>query len=195
MLGSVRNAFGVEIKRSGEFQSVLTGHGEESKKKTRKEKDEEEEKKIKTQLVEVGQKVENALDKSGMKGSADVMATPDGVRVRVKGEALFASGSYEIKPESAELLKKLAQIIRKTRFTLTVEGHTDNVPMTGGAVYKSNWELSAARAAVVTRYLIRQRIPPDRLRAAGYGFMRPIASNHTPEGRAKNRRVEFLVKK
>ncbi len=190
MLGSVQGAFGVKVKREGEFQSVLTGNAEEDKKKAEEEKKE----KIVRQLKEVGESMKRAVDKSGLQKSSDVVATPEGIRVRVKGESLFASGSYKIKPEARKLLNNLARIIRNSKFQLVVEGHSDNVPVSGG-LYKSNWELSGARAAVVTRYLISRKAPKNRLKAAGYADVRPIAPNDTAEGRAKNRRVEFLVRK
>jgi chemotaxis protein MotB len=75
---------------------------------------------------------------------------------------------------------------------LSVEGHTDNVPISGR--FPSNWELSTARATTVLRELIEHHgIPADRLQAAGYADERPVASNDTPDGRAANRRVELVV--
>jgi chemotaxis protein MotB len=76
---------------------------------------------------------------------------------------------------------------------IRVEGHTDNVPM-NSTVYRSNWDLSAARAANVVRLLTSQTsIPPEMMIAVGYGEYRPIADNSTEEGRAKNRRIDIIV--
>jgi chemotaxis protein MotB len=77
-------------------------------------------------------------------------------------------------------------------YQLSVEGHTDNVPIQT-ARYPSNWELSSARAARVTRKLIEQGVAADRIRAIGYGDTRPRSENDSAEGRAKNRRVTFVL--
>jgi len=129
-----------------------------------------------------------------MSKDAKMTMTPEGLLVRVKGESLFAPGSAKINPKSTKLLDGLASILRQSGLSIKIEGHTDNVPMSS-AMYASNWELSGARAAVLARYLIMKKVDPKRISAVGYADMRPIADNSTPEGRAKNRRAEFLVKK
>jgi chemotaxis protein MotB len=90
------------------------------------------------------------------------------------------------------VVDKLAAAIGRLPNKLAVEGHTDNVPISGR--YASNWELSTARATMVLRELIeRHGISPSRLSAAGYADERPLATNDTAEGRAVNRRVELVV--
>jgi chemotaxis protein MotB len=78
---------------------------------------------------------------------------------------------------------------------LRVEGHTDSIPIIGKLTekYPTNWELSTARSSAVVRYLIELGAPKEKLAAVGYADARPIASNSTVEGRAKNRRVEFII--
>ncbi len=194
MLGSVQGAFGVEIRREGEFKGTLTGEGTETEKE---EKEKQEKAKLKRQLVQVTNQIKKAAKEANMSDNTEITSTPDGVLVRVKGEALFNSGATRINSSAVKLLKELASILKSTGFFLTVEGHTDNVPLRPGAnsLYKSNWELSGVRAAVVVRYLRTRMVDKSQLAAAGYADMRPVASNDTAEGRARNRRVEFLIKK
>ncbi len=119
-----------------------------------------------------------------------------GVRIRLGENVLFESGSAELKEESKLILK---EIYNKLDFSnikeLRVEGHTDSIPIVGmlKRKYPSNWELSTARASAIVRYLIKLGAPKHKLVAVGYADTRPIASNSTPEGRMKNRRVEFLI--
>ena len=76
---------------------------------------------------------------------------------------------------------------------LQIEGHTDNLPVKKGQIYKDNWELSTKRALSVLRYLIKQGIKPSRLSASGYGSFQPIDKNNNPKSRKKNRRIEMKI--
>ncbi len=109
---------------------------------------------------------------------------------------LFDSGKADIKPEGRTVLQKVADVISQVEDkAVRVEGHTDNVKI-GGALtraFPSNWELSAARAINVARYLQRLGVDPSLLSAAAYGEYRPVSENDTPEGRAKNRRIEIVL--
>jgi chemotaxis protein MotB len=193
MLGSVQGAFGVTVRREGTYQDILTGNASkiaEDKKKKKKEEEEE----FKRQLEQVSQSVADAAHASKLEDAVTTVSTSDGMRIRVKGEAVFPSGSAKISPQAAPLLDQLARAIKKAGLPLTVEGHTDNVPMKS-ALFADNWELSGARAAVVARYLILKGTPEDKIQAVGYADFMPLGENTTPEGRAKNRRVEFVVMK
>jgi chemotaxis protein MotB len=109
---------------------------------------------------------------------------------------LFDSGKADIKPEGRQVLQKVAEVIGQVEDrAIRVEGHTDNVKI-GGALtraFPSNWELSAARATNVARYLQRLGVDPNLLSAAAYGEYRPVSENDTPEGRAMNRRIEIVL--
>ena len=116
--------------------------------------------------------------------------------VDVVDKILFDSGQAEIKPEGFAVLKKVVDIlIPVTDKIIRVEGHTDNVPIKGGLAkrYPTNWELSAARAITVTRYLENEGLDPALLSAAAFGEYQPVADNATPEGRAKNRRIAIVL--
>jgi chemotaxis protein MotB len=109
------------------------------------------------------------------------------------GAALFESGSASISPDAFPVLNELTRIIKARLCRVRVEGHTDNVPIFTEK-FDSNWELSATRAVNIAKYFIQEgNIAPERLSAVGYGELRPIEPNDTPEQRARNRRVEIVL--
>lgn len=132
------------------------------------------------------------LDTRDLRGAVALTRTATGVRLRLADNLLFASGRAEIRPAGAELLRRLQPLLADVPGTIRIEGHTDNVPI-ATARYPSNWELSAARAIAVVRRLIGLGLAERRLEAIGYGANRPIASNATAEGRARNRRVAVVL--
>jgi len=118
-----------------------------------------------------------------------------GLVITVVGDLLFDSGKAKIRPEAFDLLTKVSTILRDNmaQFNVGIEGHTDNVPIKQSG-WKSNWELSTARALSVLHYLANEQgISPERLSAIGYGEYRPLASNETKDGRKQNRRVEIVI--
>jgi len=115
-----------------------------------------------------------------------------GVMVSLNDELLFDNGVAELKQEARPLLASIAALARQARRSLVVEGHSDNMPLRNGR-FASNLELSAARAARVYASLVNEEaIDPAAMSASGYGEYRPVATNATPEGRARNRRVDIL---
>ncbi|MFC6490955.1 peptidoglycan -binding protein [Nitratireductor sp. GCM10026969] len=124
-----------------------------------------------------------------------------GDRFVFQSEVLFASGATEINPTGQEEMQKLAdavldlqeEIPPEINWVLRVDGHTDDVPLTGTGRYRDNWELSAARAIAVVEFLIDQGVPASRLVAAGFGEYQPLDTSGTPEARARNRRIELKL--
>jgi chemotaxis protein MotB len=114
------------------------------------------------------------------------------VEVEINNSVLFATGSADLEPQARPVLEQLAQILAPFPNPIRVEGFTDDRPIST-AVFPSNWELSAARAAGVVRMLASLGIVPQRMAVAGYGEHRPVADNDTPEGRHKNRRVVLII--
>lgn len=104
---------------------------------------------------------------------------------------LFNPGSSQIAPEGQKLLARFLPLMEHTHVKMRIEGHADNTPI-HDATYQNNYYLSLGRAGSVARSLLDQGADPDRLALMAYGDRRPIASNSTPEGRARNRRVEIL---
>jgi len=123
----------------------------------------------------------------------------DGFIIQMPANLLFRPGSAVIENDDAILfIKRVALMITKMSndMDIVVRGHTDNMPLPSESLYKDNWELSTARAVSVVKELINSDVRPLRLTAAGHAQYRPITTNATPEGRARNRRVElhFLSK-
>lgn len=118
-----------------------------------------------------------------------------GLVITVVGDLLFDSGKAVIRPEAYSLLEKVSSVLKDNmaQFNVGIEGHTDNVPIKASG-WKSNWELSSARALSVLHYLVTdQGVSPERLSAIGYGEYRPVDSNDTKNGRGQNRRVEIVI--
>ena len=118
-----------------------------------------------------------------------------GLVITVVGDLLFDSGKANIRPEGDAVLNKVALVLKENvpQFNVGIEGHTDNQPIKHSG-WKSNWELSSARALSVLHYLVNEKgISPYRLSAIGYGEYRPVASNNTKSGRQLNRRVEIVI--
>jgi chemotaxis protein MotB len=118
------------------------------------------------------------------------------VVLQLKNDVLFDKGEAEVKPEGKQTLGEVAATLRGVgakRFQ--VAGHTDAEPITTDKKkdFPTNWELSAARAIAVVKLLVNQGVDPGTLSAAGYGPYDPVASNATPDGQAKNRRIEITL--
>jgi len=116
------------------------------------------------------------------------------VYVSMTDKLLFKSGSSSVEEKGKEAIKKLAEVLNRNQdIGITIEGHTDNVPIRTN-LYKDNWDLSVARATNIVRMLNEDfSVDPTRLTASGKGENFPVASNETPEGRAKNRRTEIIL--
>jgi chemotaxis protein MotB len=124
-----------------------------------------------------------------------------GDRFLFSSEVLFPSGASDLLPEGRAQIAQVAQILAEVSddipegidWILRVDGHTDNIPVSGGA-FADNWELSQARALSVVRYMVNQLgFPPERLAATGFGEYRPVNPANTPEARAQNRRIELKL--
>jgi chemotaxis protein MotB len=114
--------------------------------------------------------------------------------IALPSEVLFASGKAELaKKGEKALLKVGAALAEMTTQRIQVAGHTDNLPIGEKLEWTDNWELSAARALTVTRFLIAQGVVPTNLSAAGHGEFDPAASNDSANGRKKNRRIELIL--
>jgi len=122
-----------------------------------------------------------------------VIATKEGVVVRISGSFLFDSGRAELKPAAIPILDQLSKDLRGMSNDVRVDGHTDNIPVDSPR-YATNWELSTARAVTVARFLAEiGQVPASRLGATGYGEFHPLGPNDTREQRALNRRVEIRI--
>lgn len=143
---------------------------------------------------ELAEKVEEAITEQGLEDMVELEFTSQYVELTLQGALLFDSGSAVLKEESIPVLEKLGVMLeRYAESTIEIEGHTDNMPMSG-AKYSNNDELSSGRALSVFNYLIEYtNLDPAMVKHAGRGEYIPIADNTTQEGRAMNRRVEIRI--
>jgi chemotaxis protein MotB len=131
------------------------------------------------------------------KGKITITQLEGKLKVNMVDEILFDSGETTIKPEGIQVLERVGKVLLNVKDqTINIAGHTDNVPIGPDLVkkYPTNWELSAARATSVARYLQdKSGIDPRLISATGYGQYQPIESNETEKGRARNRRIEIVL--
>ncbi len=114
------------------------------------------------------------------------------VRIELDSEILFESGEAALADKAIKQLKSLSDILTMDDYLISIEGHTDNIPI-HTARYPSNWELSSARASRVARFFIAQGISAEKVRVIGYAHSKPVQSNETAAGRKRNRRVAIIV--
>lgn len=145
---------------------------------------------------ELYQKVRNHITINGLDYALNVSKDDDLIIIRITDTALFGSGQESIRPEAINLLDSIVSLFEQYDEAIQriqIEGHTDNVPI-HSARFKSNWDLSTSRAVSVVQYCIENSsLSPMKYTASGYGEYHPIADNDTEEGKAKNRRVDFVI--
>jgi chemotaxis protein MotB len=142
--------------------------------------------------------IQEYLNENQLSESVTVLEEEAGLLLRFQDNILFDSGSADLKPESLEIMSYIAQLLNAEDFEdkfISIEGHTDNVPMNSPR-YPSNWELSVVRSSNVVRFLVENNnMDPKRISASGYSEYHPVAPNDNAENRAKNRRVDILILK
>lgn len=154
---------------------------------------------IEADLKSLIENLDEYAETLGLGERLEIKPEERGVVIRFMDNVLFDSGSAEIKPESLEILKSVAEMLNREEFSkrqIKVEGHTDSDPILRSAKFPTNWELSSARATNVLRYLVEvENIEGNRISSSGYSYYRPILPNDTPENKAKNRRVDIVILK
>lgn len=137
----------------------------------------------------------NDLQSEVAAGRVQIEQLRDGLHVKLAQEILFDSGSAELSREGERVLGKVAGRLTQVDHKIEVQGHSDNVRISGALAtrYASNWELAGARAAVVVRLLVKRGVPKERLQATSFGETQPVSPNDTPEGRARNRRIDIRL--
>ena len=142
--------------------------------------------------------INDYLEQNELSESVTVLDEEAGLLLRFQDNILFDSGSADLKAQSQEIMSYIAELLNAEDFKdkfISIEGHTDNVPM-NSAKYPSNWELSVGRSSNVVRFLVEDNnMDPKRISASGYSEYHPVASNENNENRAKNRRVDILILK
>ena len=139
----------------------------------------------------IAQKLRAMLMADAVPQNASGLSADDvGIQLRVTNDAMFEPGAAEITAGGKRILESVLEILREYNVYIVVRGHADTGE-TENSPYPSPWELSAARGAVVARYLVEQGINPTRLRTVSYGATRPLEPGLSEESRRRNRRVEF----
>jgi chemotaxis protein MotB len=148
------------------------------------------------EFARIKKRLDEYAGSHGFSSSVKTIIEPRGLVIRVlTDELLFASGQANLDPRAFGLLGEVSRLLNvDITHPIDVEGNTDNVPIHSGQ-FPSNWELSTARASTVLRFLAEHGVGPSRLTAVGYADERPLQSNETAAGRARNRRVEIVMKR
>ena len=133
-----------------------------------------------------------ALRRNGLEDQVQLQIQENRVSIAIRDRLLFASGQSDIRQDGQMVLRRLTALLRDLPGVISVEGHTDDVPIQSDR-FPSNWELAAGRAAAVVRTLTEHGLPVRRLRAIGYADSRPVARGTDTESRARNRRVTLVI--
>ena len=146
------------------------------------------------ELGEIQEKIEAYIKEKGLSPRLQTILTTKGLLLTIKEGVLYPSGSADITAQADAMAAEIAKLlVTDVPRTIYIEGHTDNVPVSGDR-YPSNWELSSGRAINFMKILLENEgLDPRKFSATGYGEYQPVATNETPEGRAENRRVEVLI--
>ena len=148
-------------------------------------------------LTRTQEELSKSLQDEISKGNITIQQVRDRLTINMVDRVLFDSGQAQVKPAGVKVLKQVGDVLNKiTDKQIRIEGHTDNVPISSKLQdrFKTNWELSTARATTVVRYLIDQGgVDRQYLSAVGYADTHPLASNDSEEGRSSNRRIEIVL--
>lgn len=137
-------------------------------------------------------RLQQAVAEGALAGKATIAVTDLTVKIALNPESFFAVGSARLAPGTLAVLEGMVDHIRMFPNDIIIEGHTDPTPVRGGA-YRSNWELSIARAVGVVDFFTVSGIDPKQMVAAGYGEFHPAFANDSEINRAKNRRIEITL--
>jgi len=185
-----------EINRERQQKPTPVEHKERPTEMVKQKIPQEEMEKVTQMLQSLSQAMSPSSDLTKKSGSADVSLSEseDGFIIRLPSNLLFSAGKAVITNDDALLyLKRIAMIVQRLPKDIHINaiGHTEEVAPSNESPFKDNWELSTARAVSVTKELLKNNIDPKRIMASGKASYEPIASNETPEGEAKNRRVDL----
>ncbi len=183
---SLRQGFGISIMPASGGEGVLSGEGGgviPFPSIPQRNRD----------FMRVSQALAERSRAAGALQAVSVNMRREGIAITISGGVLFPSGGVELSAESKQILDEVARILAPMPNQVRVEAHTDDLP-TNDPLYPTNWELSAARAASVVRYLVDQgQIAPQRLMAVGCAEFAPLFPNDSREHRALNRRADIVI--
>ncbi|HJK98560.1 MAG TPA: OmpA family protein [Polyangiaceae bacterium LLY-WYZ-14_1] len=189
MLGSVKEAFGVQFEHPGSFQALATSPIELSKQES-------------TRIVPLNQaenqavqEMQRLIQQLDLQDDVEILMSSRGLILRLRDHILFPTGSDQLSEEAAPVLDKIRELALVFPAGLSIEGHTDDRPI-HTARFPSNWELSSARATAVLRYFRKDdELDIRRLKVVGFADTQPVDEADSDEARSKNRRVEFVFER
>lgn len=147
-----------------------------------------------TKLAELMGVITTYVKENNLGEQIFVADKPQGIEITLSDRFLFDAGKADLKSPALPALQQLSGLFKDIGATISIEGHTDNTPVSATSRYNDNWELSGARALSVLRFFIdNEGLDPDTFQYAGYADTRPSADNTTAAGKQKNRRVEIIV--
>ena len=146
------------------------------------------------QLEELQKKMQEYIEQNELEDQLSTELTEEGLMIRIKERALFASGSADLAGQAQSIVPVVGGLLSSISQRVVVSGHTDNVPISNSQ-FPTNWELSSTRAMNFMKAILASSpaMNPARFSAIGYSEYRPIADNNTEEGKARNRRVEVFI--
>ena len=173
------------VASNGENRSLALEHNQDLTEQLKRETQD---------MEDIKKKIDQYIAENGLTAQLETKLNPEMLMITIRDYALFDSGSAVVKPESQKLAFVISEMLSKyPNYNVEVAGHTDNIPI-NNLEFETNWDLSARRSLNFMKYLMKSNnIDQARFRTIGYGEYRPIATNHTEEGRAKNRRVEVNI--
>lgn len=143
-------------------------------------------------LEQIASETEKSFKSLIQNGMLKVKLSATGITLTLPEKLLFESSRADVQPDGLRMLDSLAKILIGIQYQITIDGHTDSAPIQT-AVFPSNWYLSSARALSVGNKMIQSGLPENNLIFRGFGSMRPVTDNSTPENMAQNRRVEITI--
>ena len=182
LMGSIQQALGVQYEDSGALSTPFADASFEERQSVRENRE----------IVEVGARLKDFIRARDLTSMARVSSDKSGVMLRFNSSAMFQRGSAALSPQAKQALEVVIAGMENKSFNLIISGHTDGESLES-ALYTSNWELSAARAAACLRYILTHSdIPATRMKAVGYAGAKPIVPSTSEKNKEINRRVEFF---
>jgi len=194
LVKSLRSALGAQAVPESGTREGLTMHPVPSEQETENQSVDELGGMIEKEMDDIVSEVRELVLFNKLGGEVSVTKTEAGVVITMSDLLLFSAGGTRLSPKGMEILERLASVLSRLAYHVRVRGHTDSEPISS-SLYPSNWELSSARASTVTRLLVKNGVPPFYISAEGYAQYHPVATNDTPQGRARNRRVEIVYER
>lgn len=150
---------------------------------------------VSEETMEEWQQFADFLYENNIESEIDIRVLSEGIQITLSDSLTFESGSSSLLPKAKMVIDKVAKLIKSNIKEIEVQGHTDNIPISGNSMHQTNWHLGAARAVSVVLELQKSaQIPEDRFLATSFGQYKPVSENETPAGRSKNRRVEIYLR-